>query len=166
MLSNGATLWHVHGKGFNDHFLHHALLSKSFYWREIVPYIYDGIYGSFNNSLYNAIYFCKILYVLMNRLIYLREKTNIPTHFNLTCPLFGDIVTFYNLTSLTPRIFFIKHGKIIKLFNTLQEKYASDQSCANSYLYYIFSIFCKHSYIGETINFIRRELDRTINSTK
>ena len=24
-LSNGATLWHTHGKGFNDHFLHHVM---------------------------------------------------------------------------------------------------------------------------------------------
>ena len=141
-----------------------SLLSKSFYRREIVSY--DGTYGTFNNSLYYAIHFSKILCLLMNRLIHLRDKTNIPTLFNLTCPLFCDIVTFHNLTSPTPRNFFVKHEKIIKLFRSLQEKYASDPTCANSTLYYIFSIFCKHSYIGETMDFIRRELDHTMNSTK
>ena len=80
-----------------------SLLSKSFYRREIVSY--DGTYGTFNNSLYYAIHFSKILCLLMNRLIHLRDKTNISTLFDLTCPLFCDIVTFHNLTSPTPGIF-------------------------------------------------------------
>ena len=39
----------------------------------------------------------------------------------------------------------------MKLY-TLKEKYNDDPTCANSFLYYIFSIFCKHGYIGETID--------------
>ena len=104
--------------------------------------------------------FVKILCLLMNRLIYLRDNTNITTLFSLSCPLFCDIVTFHNLTSPDPRDFFVKNGKIIKLFRSLQEKYKDDLSCSNSYLYYIFSIFCKHSYIGETKDIFRRVLEK------
>ena len=36
----------------------------------------------------------------------------------------------------------------------------------NSFLYYIFSVFCKHSYIGETIDMIRRKLLHTRQASK
>ena len=58
-----------------------------------------------------------------------------------------------------------KHEKIIHLFYSLREKYESDPSCQNSYLYYIFSIFCCHGYIGETMDIFRRILSHTNNST-
>ena len=60
----------------------------------------------------------------------------------------------------------LKHEKIIKLFYSLKEKYKDDPTCANSYLYYIFSIFCKHGYIGETMDILRRKLSHTSNSSK
>ena len=88
----------------------------------------------------------------MRKLILSKNNDDILTLFDLTSPLYCDIVLFHNIDSPHPKDFFIKHGKIIKLFYSLRDQYNNDPSCANSFLYYIFSVFCKHSYIGETID--------------
>ena len=46
----------------------------------------------------------------------------------------------------------------------MREKYENDPLCQNSYLYYIFSIFCYHGYIGETMDMLFRILSHTSNS--
>ena len=141
-----------------------SLLSKSFYRRETV--MYNGTYGSFNKTPYYAMHFSKILCMLMKKLIISKDNAGIVTLYELMYPLFCDIVIFHVLVSPKPKNFFVKHEKIITLFRSLQEKYKDDPSCANSFLYYIFSIFCKHSYIGETMDMIRRKLEHTKSSCK
>ena len=102
----------------------------------------------------------------MHKLIFLWKNDEIISLYTLTCPLFCDIVQFHVIDSPNPKDFFLKHEKVINLFYSLREKYKDDPSCSNSFLYYIFSVFCKHSYIGETMNMARRELDHTKNSSK
>ena len=117
-----------------------SLLSKSFYRRENKSY--DGTYGTFNHTSYYALHFSKILSLLMRKLILSKNNDDILTLFDLTCPLYCDIVLFHNIDSPHPKDFFIKHGKIIKLFYSLRDQYNNDPSCANSFLYYIpFSVY-------------------------
>ena len=97
----------------------------------------------------------------MSKLILTKRNDDIVTLYELTCPLYCDIVQFHIINSPHPKDFFIKHGKIIKLFYSLREKYRDDPSCENMFLFYIFSVFCKHSYIGETIDMICRKLSHT-----
>ena len=114
-----------------------------------------------NKTPYYVMHFSKILCMLMKKLIILKDNAGIVTLYELMYPLFCDIVIFHVLVSPKPKNLFVKHGKIISLFCALQEKYKDDPSCANSFLYYIFSIFCKHSYIGQTMDMIRRKLEHT-----
>ena len=116
-------------------------------------------YRTFDHTSYYAMHFAKILSLLMHKLIFLRKNDEIISLYSLTCPLFCDIVQFHVIDSPNPKDFFLKHEKVINLFYSLREKYKDDPSCSNSFLYYIFSVFCKHSYIGETMNMARRELD-------
>ena len=111
-------------------------------------------------------FFSKVLCLLMHRLISTKSSGEISALYDLNCYLFCDIVFYSNLTSPTPKSYMLKHEKIIKLFYSLKEKYKDDPTCANSYLYYIFSIFCKHGYIGETMDILRRKLSHTSNSSK
>ena len=101
----------------------------------------------------------------MHRLISTKSSGEIKTLFDLTCFLFCDIVFFSNLTSSSPKQYMRKHEKIIWLFYNLRGKYAYNTSCQNSYLFYIFSIFCYHGYVGETMDIFCRILSHTNNST-
>ena len=135
-------------------------LSKTFFKNEI-----GRTEWSFHKPLYYAFYFSKVLCLLMHRLISTKSSGEIKILFDLTCFLYCDIVFYSNLTSPAPKDYMRKHEKIIHLFYSLREKYESDPSCQNSYLYYIFSIFCCHGYIGETMDIFRRILSHTNNST-
>ena len=134
-------------------------LSKTFFKNKI-----GATKRTFHKPLYYAFYFSKVLCLLMHRLIAMKSSGEIKILFDLMCFLYCDIVFYSNLTSPAPKDYMRKHEKVIKLFYSLREKYGNDPLCQNSYLYYIFSIFCYHGYIGETMDMLRRILSHTSNS--
>jgi hypothetical protein len=55
-------------------------------------------------------------------------------------------------TRMVEKLYLENHWKIIRSLFNLKKAFASDPLCQNSYIYYWFSIFHSHGYIGETSN--------------
>ena len=76
--------------------------------------------------------------------------------FDLSSSLFSDIVFFADVIGKPKHQFMLKHKKIISTLYSLRDIFANTAS-DNDWLYYMFSIFCSPSYIGETTNITKRK---------
>ena len=69
---------------------------------------------------------------------------------------FSDIVFFADVIGKPKHQFMLKHKKIISTLYSLCDIFA-DTALDNDWLYYMLSVFCSPSYIGETTNMMKRK---------
>ena len=106
----------------------------------------------------DVFFLAQVLALLFRKCLTLHMTTKAIGLFHITSCLFNDIVEGANLNE-NVRSYMVKHRNILTVFKNLSENFKNEdeESLQNSWLYYMFSVFCHHGYVGQTQDMDRRK---------
>ena len=99
----------------------------------------------------DVFFLAQVLALLFRKYLTLHMTTKAIGLFQITSCLYNDIVEGVNLNE-NVRSYMVKHCSILTVFRNLSEHFKNEdkESLQNSWVYYMFSIFCHHGYVGQT----------------